>query len=89
MLFEIRMSPQLHRWLYGYYPFGFITQMRYGGFRPSVFMENGLVCAFFAMTAMVAATAFGEHEPAYGNCLLPESRPISAWSWCSVRAWAL
>lgn len=58
MLFEIRMSPQLHRWLYGYYPFGFITQMRYSGFRPSVFMENGLVTAFFAMTAIVAATAF-------------------------------
>ena len=58
MLFEIRMSPQLHRWFYGYNPFGFATQMRYGGFRPSVFMENGLVTAFFAMTAMVAATAF-------------------------------
>jgi hypothetical protein len=58
MLFEMRMSPQLHYWLYGYYPFGFITQMRYGGFRPTVFMENGLVTAFFAMTALVAATAF-------------------------------
>jgi hypothetical protein len=58
MLFEIRMSPQLHYWFYGYHPFGFATQMRYGGFRPSVFMENGLVTAFFVMTAMVAATAF-------------------------------
>jgi hypothetical protein len=58
MLLEIRMSPQLHYWLYGYYPFGFITQMRYGGFRPTVFMENGLVTAFFIMTATVAATAF-------------------------------
>ena len=25
MLFEIRMSPQLHRWVYGYYPSGFAT----------------------------------------------------------------
>ena len=58
MLFEIRMSPQLHHWFYGYSPFGFATQMRYGGFRPSVFMENGLVAAFFVMTATVAATAF-------------------------------
>jgi hypothetical protein len=58
MLFEIRMSPQLHYWFYGYHPFGFATQMRYGGFRPSVFMENGLVTAFFLMTATVAATAF-------------------------------
>ena len=58
MLFEIRMSPQLHHWFYGYSPFGFATQMRYGGFRPNVFLDNGLVTAFFAMTAMVAATAF-------------------------------
>ena len=26
MLFEIRMSPQLHHWLYGYGPFGFVTR---------------------------------------------------------------
>lgn len=58
MLFEIRMSPQLHYWLYGYYPFGFATQIRYGGFRPSVFMENGLIAVFFLMTATVAAAAF-------------------------------
>lgn len=58
MLFEIRISPQLHYWLYGFYPFGFATQMRYGGFRPTVFMENGLVAAFFVMTATMAAAAF-------------------------------
>lgn len=58
MLFEMRMSPQLHHLFYGYTPFGFATQMRYGGFRPNVFLDNGLVAAFFAMTAMVAATAF-------------------------------
>jgi len=58
MLFEIRMSPQLHHWLYGYYSFGFATQVRQGGFRPSVFLENGLVATFFLMTAVVAATAF-------------------------------
>jgi hypothetical protein len=58
MLFEIRMSPQLHHWLYGYSTFGFSTAARGGGFRPSVFLENGLVAAFFAMTATVAAAAF-------------------------------
>ncbi len=55
MLFEIRMSPQLHRWIYGYSPFGFATEARYGGFRPAVLMENGLVVAFFMMTAIAAA----------------------------------
>jgi len=57
MLFESRMSPQLHRWVYGYSP-SFIFMMRYGGWRPSVFLQNGLIAAFFMMTTTVAAAAF-------------------------------
>jgi hypothetical protein len=58
MLFEIRMSPQLHTWIYGYFPHSqFFMNMRYGGFRPVVFMDNGLMVAFFTMTAAVASTA--------------------------------
>jgi hypothetical protein len=58
MLFEIRFSPQLHFWFYGYYPSDFIQQMREdGGFRPMVFMGHGLVAAFFAMTTAVASAA--------------------------------
>jgi hypothetical protein len=56
LLFEIRFSPQLHNWLYGYYPSDFIQVMREGGsFRPMVFMGHGLVASFFAMTAAVAS----------------------------------
>lgn len=58
MLFEVRMSPQLHRWIYGYFPHSFVQQMREGGFRPVVFMGHGLLVAFFTMTGVVAATAF-------------------------------
>jgi hypothetical protein len=57
MLFEIRMSPQLHYWIYGYYPSVFLQAVREGGFRPMVFMGHGLPVAFFAMTAAVAAAA--------------------------------
>jgi hypothetical protein len=57
MLFEIRMSPQLHFWIYGYYSSDFIQEMRDGGFRPMVFLGHGLLVAFFAMTATVAAAA--------------------------------
>ena len=57
MLFEIRMSPQLHFWFYGYYPSQFVQQMRDGGFRPVVFIGHGLSVAFFTMTATLAATA--------------------------------
>ena len=56
-LFEIRMSPQLSIWIYGHFPSSFPVEMRYGGFRPVVFMNNGLELAFFMMTCMVAAIA--------------------------------
>jgi len=58
MLFEVRMSPQLHAWIYGYFPHSFGQQMRDGGFRPVVFIGHGLWVAFFIMTAVVAAAAF-------------------------------
>jgi hypothetical protein len=57
LLFEIRMSPQLHFWLYGYYPSDFIQSMRDGGFRPMAFMGHGLAAAFFLMMAIVASAA--------------------------------
>jgi hypothetical protein len=40
-LFEIRMSPQLHIWIYGFAPRGW-GDIRFGGWRPSVFLECGL-----------------------------------------------
>lgn len=58
ILFEIRMSPQLHYWLYGYYPHEFVQQVRDGGYRPMVFIGHGLRVAFFTMTVTVAAAAF-------------------------------
>ncbi|MEJ1938927.1 hypothetical protein WDZ92_52685, partial [Nostoc sp. NIES-2111] len=55
MLFEVRMSPQLSNWIYGFFPSTFASEGRYGGFRPVVFMINGLSAAFFLSTAFVAA----------------------------------
>jgi hypothetical protein len=55
MLIEIRMSPQISNWIYGYFPSSFSTEARYGGFRPVVFFENGLALAFFTMTALVTS----------------------------------
>lgn len=57
MLLEIRMSPQLHSWIYGYFPHSFAQQVREGGFRPVVFLGHGLLVAFFAMTSLLAAAA--------------------------------
>jgi hypothetical protein len=55
MLFEIRMSPQLHRWVYGYFPHQFAQTMRDGGFRPVVFLDQGIQLALFASMAVIAA----------------------------------
>ena len=56
MLFEIRMSPQLSHWIYGG-SFSFGIEARYGGFRPVVFMINGLAASFFLSTSVIACVA--------------------------------
>jgi len=56
MMFEVRMSPQLHNWIYGYHgTSGFAQQKRYGGFRPTVFLGHGLYVAFFAVTVLLTS----------------------------------
>ena len=56
MLFEVRMSPQLHRWVYGYFPGdSFAQQIRGTGFRPVVFFPHGLALALFTALALLAA----------------------------------
>jgi hypothetical protein len=57
-LIEIRLSPQLHMWLYGFYPQSFDQTFRYGGFRPIVFMEHGLMVGTWMMTATLLAFWF-------------------------------
>ncbi len=54
-LFEIRFSPQLHRWIYGYHQHSFLQTIRYGGYRPMVFMDHGLMVGMW----MAAAAAIG------------------------------
>lgn len=67
LLFEIRFSPQLHNWVYGYYPTEFVQAMREGGFRPMVFMGHGLLAAFFLMTSFLAATTLWRSGIAVGT----------------------
>lgn len=50
---EMIISPQLHIFFYGWYPHDFSQTKRYGGWRPSVFMEHGLELAMW-----MAASAF-------------------------------
>lgn len=57
MLIEIRLSPQLNLWVYGFFQHSFIQSIRFGGFRPVVFLDHGLWVAFFTMTSTMAAFA--------------------------------
>ncbi|HWB20155.1 MAG TPA: hypothetical protein VG711_07645, partial [Phycisphaerales bacterium] len=50
-LVELRMSPQFHRWVYGFHPSSFAMTMRYGGYRPMVFMRHGLMCGMWMASA--------------------------------------
>jgi len=57
MLIEVRLSPQLHRMVYGFFPHSFGQQMRAGGYRPVVFLGHGLLVAIFCAMAATAAIA--------------------------------
>lgn len=60
MLFEIRMSPNLHHLIYGYSCHADFTQTRrWGGYRPTVFMAHGLVVGLFALAAALLAATEG------------------------------
>jgi hypothetical protein len=55
ILFEIRISPQLHTWVYGFFPHQFAQQIRFDGFRAVVFMGHGLVVSNFIFVCVCAA----------------------------------
>jgi hypothetical protein len=70
-LVEIRLSPQLHTWVYGFFPHDFIQHIRAGGFRPLVFLNHGLMLGIFLCMAIISAVvlyceARREEKPAFG-----------------------
>src|SRR5207253_8876206 len=55
-LLEMRIAPTLHLRVYGYHArVDFSQTMRYGGYRPTVFLEHGLWVGMW----MMAATLLG------------------------------
>ncbi len=64
MLFEMRFSPNLHRWIFGYHARPDFSQtLRWGGYRPTVFMEHGLAVALFALAVALFAASDGRASP--------------------------
>lgn len=50
-LLEVRMSPQLHNWAYGYHQHSFLQTHRLGGYRPTVFLQHGLAVGLWMASA--------------------------------------
>ncbi len=62
-LIEIRLSPQINVWVYGFFQHSFEQTMRAGGFRPIVFLPHGLWLALFVCTAAMSAAALARVTP--------------------------
>ncbi|MGF1469595.1 MAG: hypothetical protein ACFCGT_26025 [Sandaracinaceae bacterium] len=56
-LVEIRMSPQLNLWTYGYYQMDFLMTWRFGGYRPMIYMATGMAVSMFMLVTAIMATA--------------------------------
>ncbi len=64
MLLEARLSPQMNVWVYGFFQHDFFQTIRFGGYRPVVFLPHGLWVAFFALMCVLAAVALLREGPA-------------------------
>jgi hypothetical protein len=54
-LFEMRFGPTLHKNLYGFIQQTFREAKRWGGYRPTVFLQHGLAVGMFMCTATLVA----------------------------------
>ena len=52
---EIRMSPQLHRIIFGFQQHSFAQHVRFGGFRPMGFLYHGLMVGLFMACGTLCA----------------------------------
>jgi hypothetical protein len=77
-LFEMRMSPQLHRIVYGFHQHEFLQALRLGGYRPMVFMQHGLALGMWMVTATLALAWLYWSKSLTRLTLLPGSAPVGA-----------
>lgn len=60
VLIELRLSPQMHTWVYAYTQHTWTQVRRMGGWRPMVFMKHGLALSLFMATTAIAATSLAK-----------------------------
>jgi len=61
-LFEIRFSPQLNIWIYGFFQHDFIQMIRGSTYRPIVFLAHALWLAFFFVNAALATASLARTQ---------------------------
>lgn len=70
-LIEIRISPLLHYYLYGFHQHQWIQTIRFGGWRPTVFLPHGLDVAIWMTMASVVGIALCTTGAARKVCGVP------------------
>lgn len=64
MLVEARLSPQINVWVYGFFAHDFGQAIRFGGYRPMVFLPHGLWLAMFILMAFLSSISLARMTPA-------------------------
>lgn len=82
MLLEARLSPQINVWVYGFFQHDFFQTIRFGGYRPVVFLPHGLWVAFFALICFCAAAIFLREGPAQAR-----PRQMAIFLWLGFMLW--
>jgi hypothetical protein len=77
-LLEIRLSPQLHNWIYGFFPHDFVQHVRDGGFRPVVFLNHGLMVGIFFCMSIIASVVLYREARRQGR---------QAMGWLAAAIW--
>lgn len=62
VLVEIKMSPMLHNWVYGFAQHSWLQVRRAGGWRPMVFMSHGLAVGLFISAACMGAFVLAKEK---------------------------
>jgi hypothetical protein len=79
-LLEIRISPQLHNWIYGFFPHDFIQHIRDGGFRPVVLLNHGLMVGIYFCMAIISSAVLYREARREGR---------KAWHWFAAMIWLI
>ena len=63
-IIEMRMSPQMSSWVYGFFPHQFAQHYKAGGWRPVVFLSHGLVLGIFFAMSVIAVVGLARVDAA-------------------------